>query len=411
VRAAMCSGAVEAARAVGYRGAGTVEFIADGSDGLRVGGFWFMEMNTRLQVEHPVTEAITGLDLVELQLRVAAGEALPFQQQDLRITGHAFEARVYAEDVPRGFLPAVGRLDHVAFPPATAFDRGAVRIDSAVASGDEISPWYDPMIGKVIVHGPTRAAALNLLTATLADCHIAGPATNLAFLGVLSTHDGFRHGQFDTGLIARDLPELVAETAPSEAVIALAALASLGLLTGQNALSGFRLWSKAETYAALIHQGSRHDRQITTMSPDTYVFSGNGQTSTLTVTAAGATRYTLRGDAGLFHADVVVHQANVTVFHDGLTFAFTIPDPLDRGSAVEAGGDVLIAPMHGLVRSLTATPGQTVTQGTPLLVLEAMKMEHVMTAPRDGIIAEILVAAGEQVAEGNLLLKLEPEVG
>jgi 3-methylcrotonyl-CoA carboxylase alpha subunit len=410
VRAAMCNAAVEAARAVGYCGAGTVEFIADGSNGLRVDGFWFMEMNTRLQVEHPVTEAITGLDLVELQLRVAAGEPLPFRQQDVRIEGHAFEARVYAEDVPRGFLPAVGRLNHVAFPPATAFARGAVRIDSAVRGGDEISPWYDPMIAKVIVHGLTRAAALNMLTTTLADCQIAGPATNLAFLGALSRHPGFRQGQFDTGLIARDLSDLVTDAPPSAALVALAALAAVGLLGKKDALSGFRHWSQAECHAALMHQGTCLDRQITTLGRDTFAIDGDGQT-TLTVMATGGTRYAIRDDAASFHADVVVQEAAVTVFHDGLTFAFTIPDPLDRGSHIEAGGDVLIAPMHGLVRSIMAEPGQAVSQGTPLIVLEAMKMEHVMTAPRDGIIAEIMVSPGDQVAEGSLLLALEPEVG
>jgi 3-methylcrotonyl-CoA carboxylase alpha subunit len=411
VRAAMCKAAVEAARAVGYRGAGTVEFIADGSDGLRVDGFWFMEMNTRLQVEHPVTEAITGLDLVELQLRVAAGEPLPFSQQDLRIQGHAFEARVYAEDVPRGFLPAVGRLDHVAYPQASTFGRGPVRIDSAVASGDEISPWYDPMIGKVIVHGPTRAAALNMLTATLADCQIAGPATNLAFLGALSRHSGFRQGQFDTGLIARDLPELVADASPSAPMVALAALASVGLSAKHDSLSGFRHWSNAEYHATLLHHGTRIERQITKVGRDTYTVEGDGQTSTLCVVAADGTRYTVRDGAASFRADIVVQAAAVTVFRDGLKFAFAIPDPLDRGSTVEAGGDVLLAPMHGLVQSITAKRGQSITKGTTLIVLEAMKMEHVMTAPRDGIVADILVSVGEQVAEGKLLLELEPEIG
>jgi 3-methylcrotonyl-CoA carboxylase alpha subunit len=279
-----------------------------------------------------------------------------------------------------------------------------------VRSGDEISPWYDPMIAKVIVHGPTRAAALNMLTATLADCQIAGPATNLAFLGALSRHAGFRRGQFDTGLIARDLPDLVADAPPAPAVVALAALAAVGLLGKQDALSGFRHWSHAECHATLLHQGIRLDHRITTLGRDTYAFTGDGHT-TLRVVASGGTGFTIGDGAASFHADVVVLGPTVTVFHDGLTFAFTIPDPLDRGSRVEAGGDNLIAPMHGLVRSITARPGQTVTRGMPLLVLEAMKMEHVMTAPRDGIIAEIMVAAGEQVAEGSLLLALEPDVG
>ena len=211
VRQAMGQAAVEAAKAIGYEGAGTVEFIADGSGALSTDGFWFMEMNTRLQVEHPVSEAITGLDFVELQLRVASGEPLPFSQDDLAIDGHAFEARVYAEDVAKGFLPATGRLDHLVFPKASEFEQGALRIDSGVRPGDEITPWYDPMIAKVIVHGPNRAAALNLLTAALGKCHVAGSVTNLAFLGALSKHEGFSRGELDTGLIGRDLESLTAE--------------------------------------------------------------------------------------------------------------------------------------------------------------------------------------------------------
>jgi 3-methylcrotonyl-CoA carboxylase alpha subunit len=411
VRAAICQAAVDAARAVDYRGAGTVEFIADGSSGLRVDGFWFMEMNTRLQVEHPVTEAITGLDLVELQLRVAAGEPLPFQQQDLRITGHAFEARVYAEDVPRGFLPAVGRLDHVAFPEGTAFGQGPVRIDSGVRSGDEISPWYDPMIAKVIVHGPTRAAALNMLTAALADCHIAGPETNLAFLGALSRHPDFRRGQFDTGLIARDLSDLVDHAPPPADVVAVAALGAIGLLAGKDDLSGFRHWSHAESYASLLHKGDRLERHITKISRGLYRVEGDGTAMELTVTAMGGTRYALRQGAVSSQVNLVVQHSSVTVFGDGLNFRFSIPDALDSGSHVEAGGDAIMAPMHGLVRSISATPGQTITRGMSLVMLEAMKMEHVLTAPRDGVIAEIMMAVGDQVAEGSLLLTLEPENG
>ncbi|MDP2084622.1 MAG: biotin carboxylase N-terminal domain-containing protein, partial [Gemmobacter sp.] len=207
MRAAMGAAAVRAAEAIGYKGAGTIEFIVDSAQGLRPDGFWFMEMNTRLQVEHPVTEAITGVDLVEWQLRVASGESLPCAQGDLSITGHAFEARLYAEDVPAGFLPATGRLDHLVFPPG-------VRADSGVRPGDTISPWYDPMIAKVIVHGPTRAAALQRLSDALARTQVAGSVTNLAFLGALARHPGFAAGDVDTGLIERDLPALLAQAEP-----------------------------------------------------------------------------------------------------------------------------------------------------------------------------------------------------
>src|SRR6056297_2423338 len=202
MRAAMGQAAVRAAEAIGYAGSGTVEFIVDGSRGLRPDEFWFMEMNTRLQVEHPVTEAITGVDLVEWQLRVASGGALPMQQEDLAISGHAFEARLYAEDVPKGFLPATGRLTHLRFA------EGA-RADTGVRAGDEISPHYDPMIAKLITHGATRAGALRRLSAALRDCEVAGTVTNLAFLGALVGHEGFAAGDVDTDLIARDLERLV----------------------------------------------------------------------------------------------------------------------------------------------------------------------------------------------------------
>jgi len=234
MRAAMGQAAVRAAEAINYSGAGTVEFIVDASDGLRADRFWFMEMNTRLQVEHPVTEAITGVDLVEWQLRVASGEPLPARQQDLHIAGHAFEARLYAEDVPAGFLPATGRLTHLAFAPDC-------RADTGVRAGDVISPWYDPMIAKVIVHGPTRAIALARLARALEQTEVAGSVTNLAFLGALARHPGFGAGDVDTGLIARDLETLVFAPAPTPAVTALAVLAAVGLQAGQG--DGFALWA------------------------------------------------------------------------------------------------------------------------------------------------------------------------
>ena len=203
MRTAMGQAAVRAAEAIGYAGAGTIEFIVDGSDGLCHDRFWFMEMNTRLQVEHPVTEAITGVDLVEWQLRVAAGESLPARQEDLSIHGHAFEARLYAEDAPAGFLPATGTLTHLTFPEDA-------RAETGVRTGDAISPWYDPMIAKIITHGPTRAAALARLETALAETEVAGAVTNLSFLSALTRHQGFRAGEVDTGLIARDLDQLLA---------------------------------------------------------------------------------------------------------------------------------------------------------------------------------------------------------
>ena len=223
MRHAMGQAAVRAAEAIGYKGAGTVEFIVDGSRGLRPDGFWFMEMNTRLQVEHPVTEAITGVDLVEWQLRVASGEALPKRQEELTITGHAFEARLYAEDVPKGFLPATGTLTHLEFAPGA-------RADSGVRRGDAISPFYDPMIAKLITQGATRDIALKRMGQALAGTQVAGTVTNLAFLGALCAHEGFGKGEVDTGLIGRDLESLVTEETVRPATVAEAAMAALGLL-------------------------------------------------------------------------------------------------------------------------------------------------------------------------------------
>ena len=224
MREAMGQAAVTAAEAIGYAGAGTIEFIVDGSGGLQTDGFFFMEMNTRLQVEHPVTEAITGVDLVAWQLRVAAGEGLPLRQDELSIHGHAFEARLYAEDVPKGFLPATGTLTHLQFTPAC-------RADSGVRAGDTISPFYDPMIAKVIVHGDTREIALSRLRAALTGCEVAGTVTNLAFLGALAAHEGFAAGDVDTGLIARDIDDLTQapEVEPRHAALAgMAAAAPRG---------------------------------------------------------------------------------------------------------------------------------------------------------------------------------------
>ncbi|MEZ5843032.1 MAG: acetyl/propionyl/methylcrotonyl-CoA carboxylase subunit alpha [Hyphomicrobiaceae bacterium] len=414
MRAAMGRAAVEAARAVGYTGAGTVEFIADGSGPLRPDGFWFMEMNTRLQVEHPVTEAITGLDLVELQLRVAAGERLPFTQDDLAIDGHAFEARIYAEDVPKGFLPAIGTLSHFSMPPAAEFERAPVRVDSGVREGDTITPFYDPMIAKLIVHGATRREALNRLVRALSACHIAGSVTNLAFLSALARHEGFAAGEVDTGLIARDLVTLASETTPDETIIALAALAALGLIDAPAdgdpwiRLAGFRQWGEGEIHAHLEHGDARIDRAVTALGGGRFAIGG---ASPVALTLEGV----VAGSGAVRIGDVrrgfsVVRGAGVvSVFMEGAAHHFTLPDQLAGEDEGDAGGDQVAAPMPGLVKVLRATAGQKVAKGDALVVLEAMKMEHTLAAPRDGMVREVLVAVGDQVAESALLLSLEPE--
>ncbi|OHC49640.1 MAG: 3-methylcrotonyl-CoA carboxylase [Rhodobacteraceae bacterium GWF1_65_7] len=380
MRAAMGEAAVRAARAIGYSGAGTIEFIVDASEGLRADRFWFMEMNTRLQVEHPVTEAITGTDLVEWQLRVASGEPLPLRQDQLAIHGHAFEARLYAEDVPAGFLPATGRLAHLAFPPGC-------RADTGVRTGDTISPWYDPMIAKVIVHGPTRAVALAQLARALQETQVAGTTTNLAFLGALARHPGFAAGDVDTGLIERDLAALTAAPAPSVAVQAAALLASAGL--GADPLQGFTLWAPLARGLAVDHA----DETIT----GTLQFGPAGAQ----ITVAGAT---LSPKLPVVQAGGQIH-----VFDRGQCHSFTPHDPLAREANAGAAGNATLSPMPGLVKAVFVAPGQAVAAGDRLAVLEAMKMEHTLTAARDGVVAEVLVAPGSQVEAGAALILLAEE--
>ncbi len=417
VRAAMGAAAVEAARAAGYVGAGTVEFIADGSRGLRADGFWFMEMNTRLQVEHPVSEAITGLDFVELQLRIAAGEPLPFAQGDLRIDGHAIEARVYAEDVPKGFLPATGTLHHLAFPPVSAFQRGPVRIDSGVRQGDVISPWYDPMIAKVIVHAPTRTEALNRLAQALGGCHVAGAITNLEFLGALARDSDFAAGRVDTGLIARNLDTLTAGVEPTGPETVIAALAALGLLTTRTGgdpwdlLTGWRQWGEARQSVVLIHGDKRIEVAVAIAGQGRFTSDINGESCDLHVVTGVGTRVVMTCDGMTRTLDVVRRGDRVTVFTGARSHVFMVPDDLEHSAGPESGGDQISAPMPGLVKLIMAEPGQMVRRGDPLLVLEAMKMEHTLTAPRDGRVEAVMTRPGDQVDDGMMLLTLVPEDG
>ncbi|MEM1419953.1 MAG: acetyl/propionyl/methylcrotonyl-CoA carboxylase subunit alpha [Pseudomonadota bacterium] len=420
VRAAMGQAAVEAAKAIGYHGAGTVEFIVEGSGPLRADGFWFMEMNTRLQVEHPVTEAVTGLDLVELQLRVASGEPLGIAQDDLSINGWAFEARVYAEDASKGFLPATGTLDHLAFPQGAAFAQATTRIDSGVRPGDEISPWYDPMIAKVITHGPTRSAALNKLRGALGDCHVAGCVTNLEFLGALSRHDGFARGQVDTGLIARDIDALTDRPAPSEPVVAAAAVGALGLLQEQQGsdpwslLLGWRHWTDAYQFVDLQLGETRLSRRITALDGGSstvrkYRVDGGDGSLEIAIAHAGDDRYRLETDGKRLTLALVFAPNQVSVFTDGRSFTFDLPNALAGTEQGAGGGDTVVAPMPGLIKVVSAATGDNVDRGDALIVIEAMKMEHTLTAPRNGVVEEVLASVGDQVTDGALLLRLAPE--
>ncbi len=394
MRDAMGAAAVKAAEAIGYKGAGTVEFIVDASAGLKPDGFWFMEMNTRLQVEHPVTEEITGVDLVEWQMRVASGEPLPMAQEALSITGHAMEARLYAEDPANGFLPATGTLTHLAFP-------SGVRADSGVRAGDTISPWYDPMIAKLTVHGATREIALGRLERALSQTEVAGSVTNLSFLRALTLHDGFRSGDVDTGLIARDEAALVAPPAPCSRARSLAALGALGLDQGA-ALQGFALWAPMEWQAVLTHEGETVAARVAALGPGRFSVTVGADCHAIEKTGTG-----WRVDGAPVEASVRAGPGTVSVFW-GNNYHFEVPDPLDRQSGATASG-VIEAPMPGLVKSVDTRTGETVKAGARLAVLEAMKMEHTLTAARDGTVAEVLVAAGDQVQAGAALIRLEDE--
>lgn len=396
MRAAMADAAVRAAEAIGYRGAGTVEFIVDATHGLKSDGFFFMEMNTRLQVEHPVTEAVTGIDLVEWQLRVAAGEPLPLSQDGIALSGHAIEARLYAEDVPKGFLPATGRLTHLHFPDNA-------RAETGVRPGDAITAFYDPMIAKVIVHGATRNEALDRMRAALAATEVAGSVTNHAFLRKLAAHQEFIAGDVDTGLIDRNLNELAAAPVPCSRTKALAALAALGLSGSSNALQGFSLWEPLRHRVRLLHGNEAFAAEVLVSNGG--VLEVHVEESVHLVERRGAGWWCIDGaktEANLRHDDAGIH-----VFR-GNGYSFNLPNMfLEEAATGDGNGDLVEAPMPGLIKSIHVLAGDDVAKGDPLAVLEAMKMEHAMAAARDGRVAEVLVTAGTQVEAGAALIRLE----
>lgn len=405
MRAVMGDAAVKAALAIGYSGAGTVEFIADVSEGLRSDRFFFMEMNTRLQVEHPVTEAITGLDLVEWQLRVASGEVLPKRQNELAINGWAFEARLYAEDPTRDFLPATGKLALFAAPENA-------RVDSAVRSGDTITPFYDPMIAKIITHGATRDEALNRLESALNKTRIAGLVTNRQFLSDLCKLEAFRSGDVDTGLIAREAAVLFKDEKPSEIALALAALGALDLLDlpqegdPWGSLRGFRLWGEASRSVLLDHHGERHTVSFTTTGDRHFGFAF-GSVEVRNYENA-LVRFAV--DGRVAEATVARNGHDVTVQFEGRDTIFHYVE--SAGAEEEASSESrILSPMPGLVRLVSVAEGASVSKGDRLVTMEAMKMELSLTAPRDGKVASVSVAAGEQVNEGALLVELEEEHG
>jgi len=389
-REAVCGAAVRAAKAVNYEGAGTIEFIADGSEGLRADRIWFMEMNTRLQVEHPVTEAITGVDLVEWQLRVASGEPLPRSQSQIRMKGHAIEARLYAENPVNGFLPSIGRLDYFRLPMKiepyeyvsvngfrSKFEYDAeIRVDTGFEEGDEITPHYDPMIAKLIAHGPDRLDASIALSQAVASVRCWPVSTNASMLYALSVDPDFTRGRISTSFIENH-PDVIFDEEPSLSLLGKAA-DLLSDYTETPTLQGFRVNAKRQDEIPLSVDGSDAKGLLGLEFSDTWDH--------------------------YFHADKI--GSVVYVSSSGQTHKVTVRE--NRGNGIgQAGDGAILSPMPGKVISVDVAAGQSVTKGQKLLVLEAMKMEHALTAPFDGVVAELNAVAGAQVQVEALLVKIE----
>ena len=395
-RAAVCTAAVNAAKAVDYVGAGTIEFIADGSEGLRADRIWFMEMNTRLQVEHPVTEEITGVDLVEWQLRVASGEPLPRKQYELSINGHAIEARLYAEDPTKGFLPSTGRLEHFTIPRALGPYRyiapstgsletldytGHPRIETGVEQGSEISAYYDPMIAKLIWHANDRREAARGLSNLVRRVEAWPVTTNATFLHALLVNPSFTSGAVHTGLIEQLGEDVVFDLNPSQSLLGLVADALVDdRLPGE--LTGFRLNAPAQGIVRLMDRKAVYEAAL-----------GGPRDAAQTLQHDDWFSLTPNGDS-IFAA------------MQGQTWKFELA--AQRGSATGAASDgAIVSPMPGRIIAVTVGQGDAVAKGQKLLTLEAMKMEHSLVAPFDGVVAELNAAEGGQVSEGALLAKIE----
>ena len=416
-RAEMGAAAVAAARAVGYVGAGTVEFIAEEVDDgdLR---FYFMEMNTRLQVEHPVTEAITGLDLVEWQLKVAAGQPLPLRQDELRITGHAIEARICAENPDAGFLPATGTMDVLRWPAHVEFERGPVRVDAGVAEGDAISPHYDPMIAKLIVWGDDRAQALARLDAALGATHIVGLHSNVAFLRRVVRSQAFSTADLDTALIEReravllDQPPLALEIAAAGVVAqALADDAALEAADPWSRRDGWRLHGGARRHFDIEWAGAVHAvalaRPHSTAADARSELQIGAQRWPISACALGAGQHDITLGERRLRLAVYVHGERVAVFAPEASVLLRQIDAIAHAGEAAPEAGRLTAPMPGKVIAFLVQPGAAVIRGQALAVMEAMKMEHTLHAPRDGVVDELLYAVGDQVAEGGELLRLQ----
>jgi 3-methylcrotonyl-CoA carboxylase alpha subunit len=399
LRAKMGEAAVAAAKAAGYEGAGTVEFIADGSGSLKESGFWFMEMNTRLQVEHPVTEAVTGLDLVEWQFQIAAGEKLPLTQDKVPLSGHAVEARLYAEDPERGFLPSTGKLLALEFPAG-----GGIRVDTGVEAGSEVTPFYDPMLAKLIAHGKTRLEALDRLGAALDETVVIGPRSNAGFLAALCRAPAFRNGDFDTGFIDRNLETLGAVRQDLDRAAAAAGVQAL--VARERARIGAAVVRETDEPSSPWDSGDAFQLSPARKLALPILADGENATAEVTYGSAGAT-VTIDGIAPAADALAIASGDAVYVLRHGRQTKVSLRDLTLVEGGDHGSSGLVRASMHGKVLSLLVAQGERVTRGQRLAIIEAMKMEHTLTAPIDGTVAEIAVSAGTQVAEDAKVMVIE----
>jgi 3-methylcrotonyl-CoA carboxylase alpha subunit len=419
-RSAMGEAAVAAAKAIGYVGAGTVEFIVEPGDGKSAGRFYFMEMNTRLQVEHPVTEMITGLDLVEWQLRVACGEPLPRSQDELVLSGHALEARIYAEDPAKNFLPSTGRITYLATPAESRH----VRIDTGVRNGDAITPYYDPMIAKLIIWDTDRPAALARMRSALEQFQVVGVTTNTEFLARLVGCEAFASADLDTGLIERNRAVLLsAPPVAGDEVLALAALAELLSIESRarehaaasgdpcspwGTCDGWRL-NQDNHHILVFRQGEREQAVTAHYRPGRFELELPGGRHALTGAWQADGSLIASLEDRVLRANVVRSGRTLEIFFRGARYSLAVHDPALHEIDTEARGGNLAAPMPGKIIAVLVATGARVMKGTPLIILEAMKMEHTIIAPATGTVKTVNYKVGEQVAEGAELLGIEIE--
>ncbi len=408
IRAVLCEAAINAAKAVGYVGAGTVEFIADVSCGLAVDRFYFMEMNTRLQVEHPVTEMVTGLDLVEWQLRVAAGEALPLKQEAITISGHAVEARLYAEDPTRNFLPQTGKLEQLEFPTGPT-----IRVDTGVNAGDTITSHFDPMLAKIIAHGPTRKEAIQNLSAALAATRIDGCQTNLVFLNRLSRNSVIATGDVDTGFIERHLDMLVRQDNLPMEVIAAALLHFSGQLGKSHGFSpfdtlrNFRTWPGESRSFVFIADGIPLEADLMLLSGRDFELRHGQRRLPFLLVDFNYEAISLEF-AGRIQSLAYFCGSNfVWIGLGDALHEFTLANAADQKSGEDASGNIVIAPVPGTITALRVKPGDKVTSGDTVATIEAMKMEFALKSTRAGRIGLVHVVEGQHISEGAIIATIE----